>query len=196
MPNREVFNSADLPTGYYWFNEPKQWRSGSGLEIVTDHETDFWQRTHYGFSRDNGHCFFTAMEGDFALETHVRFVPRTQYDQCGIMVRVDADNWIKLSTELENDTISRLGSVVTNLGYSDWASQDVSSSITERWYRIRREGNDFFLESAEDGAEWHQLRVAHLHKASAKIEAGIYACSPVGEAFHCCFSYMEIDTAD
>ena len=196
MPKIETFNEADLPDGYYWLNEPKQWRSGDGLEIITDSETDFWQRTHYGFRRDNGHCLFTVIEGDFQLAAHVRFQPCSQYDQCGIMLRVDAENWIKLSTELEDEAISRLGSVVTNLGYSDWATQDVSSLVTERWYRIRRQGNDFFLESAEDGHSWNQLRVAHLHKAAARIEAGVYACSPIGEAFQCCFTSLETDIPD
>ena len=193
MSHKEFFKSLELPKNFYWFNEPRQWRGGDGLTISTDRETDFWQRTHYGFCRDNGHCLFTAFEGNFVLATHVRFQPRSQYDQCGLMVRIDAENWIKLSTELENKQISRLGSVVTNLGYSDWATQDVSSSVTERWYRISRHGNDFILESAEDGEDWRQLRVAHLHKATTRIEAGIYACSPIGEAFQCCFTCLETD---
>lgn len=162
------------------------------MEIITDRETDFWQRTHYGFCRDSGHGLFTALAGNFVLAVHVRFQPSSQYDQCGIMVRIDAENWIKLSTELENDRVSRLGSVVTNMGYSDWATQDVASSVTERYYRITRRKNDFILESSENGEAWQQLRVAHLHKAAAKIEAGLYACSPVGGTFHCCFTSLEI----
>ena len=34
---------------------------------------------------------------------------------------LDSDNWLKASMEFENDQIQRLGSVVTNNGYSDWS---------------------------------------------------------------------------
>ncbi|HDP34261.1 MAG TPA: DUF1349 domain-containing protein [Candidatus Hydrogenedentes bacterium] len=175
-----------------WFNEPRRWRCDNGLEIITDRETDFWQRTHYGFCRDNGHCLFALRDADFALTVHACFQPRTQYDQCGIMIRADRENWIKLSTEYENEDLSRLGSVVTNLGYSDWATQDVASSATERWYRATRQGSDFLLESSEDGELWRQMRVTHLHHASTSLEAGVYACSPVGENFLCRFDFMRI----
>jgi regulation of enolase protein 1 (concanavalin A-like superfamily) len=193
MRTKETFNEKYLPENLYWFNEPKSWRCGNGLEIVTDRETDFWQRTHYGFSRDNGHCLLADFSTDFVLTTHVRFDPRSQYDQCGMMVRVDEDNWIKLSTEYENEAISRLGSVVTNSGYSDWATQDVSSAIEERWYRIKRQGQDFFLEASEDGYDWYQIRVTHLHNAGMTVAAGLYACSPIGEAFRCLFSCLEVE---
>lgn len=186
------FECPDIPDGFYWFNEPSRYRCGKGLEIVTDGETDFWQRTHYGFRRDNGHCLFTRVAGDFCISTHVRFDARSQYDQCGLMVRVDGDHWIKLSTELENAQISRLGSVVTNGGYSDWATQDVSSSVRERWYRISRDAGDFLLESAEDGHAWKQLRITHLHHVPPTLEAGPYACSPIGDNFRCCFTRFDI----
>ena len=188
---KESFVASQIPSGFHWHCEPSSWQCGSGLQLVTDRETDFWQRTHYGFRRDNGHCLFMEFEGDFCVSTHVRFTPQTQYDQCGLMVRANAEQWIKLSTEYEDAQLSRLGSVVTNFGYSDWATQDVSSEERERWYRVTRKGNDFFLESADDGKDWRQLRVAHLHNAPQTLEVGPYACSPIGEAFTCCFTFLE-----
>ena len=193
MCTKFTFKEQTLPENLYWFNEPTSWSSGNGMELSTDRETDFWQRTHYGFRRDNGHCLLMDFSTDFILTTHVRFTPVSQYDQCGMMVRVDEDNWIKLSTEYENETISRLGSVVTNTGYSDWATQDVSSAIMERWYRITRQEKDFILEASEDGQTWYQMRVTHLHHTGKQVAAGLYACSPIGEAFHCTFSFLEIN---
>ena len=104
------------------------------------------------------------------------------------MIRVDAENWIKTSTEYENEELGRLGSVVTNLGYSDWATQDISSEHTAMWYRISRRGQDFKIEALFDGEVWKQLRIAHLHKASDTIAAGMYACSPIGSDFQCRFT--------
>ena len=188
----ERFLAPTLPDGFYWFNEPTTYRLGTGLEILTDEKTDFWQRTHYGFRRDDGHCLLTTLDGDFSVTTRVEFRPVEQYDQCGLIIRVDAENWIKTSTEYEDEKVSRLGSVVTNLGYSDWATQDVSSEHRERGYRISRRGSDFLIESSLDGSDWLQMRIAHLHQAPAQLAVGVYACSPIGKAFWCRFSVLEI----
>ncbi len=189
----ETFLTPTLPASFYWFNEPSRFQIGNGLEIFTDEKTDFWQRTHYGFRRDDGHCLFTRQTGDFTLTTHVEFRPQTQYDQCGLMVRVDAENWIKVSTEYEDEHHSRRGSVVTNLGYSDWATQDIPSTHREMGYRISRNGNDFLLESSYDGQTWQQLRITHLHNAGETLEIGVYACSPIGKDFWCRFKFVEIN---
>ena len=192
MTLHEKFLSTSMPAGFYWFNEPANYRLGQGLEIYTDEKTDFWQNTHYGFQRDNGHCLFVKQSGDFSVATRVEFQPQTQYDQCGLMVRVDEQHWIKTSTEYEHENLSRLGSVVTNLGYSDWATQDVSSGRREMWYRLSKCGPDFLIESSFDGQKWLQLRVTHLQKIKAELEVGPYACSPIGQTFWCRFSWLDI----
>ena len=192
MQFRENFLQPSLPQGFYWFHEPSRYRSGNGLEIWTDEKTDFWQTTHYGFQRDDGHCLLTRQTGDFSLLTCVEFEPREKYDQCGLIVRLDSQNWIKISTEYESEHVSRLGSVVTNLGYSDWATQDVTSSVRSRWYRISKRGPDFLLENSQDGQAWLQMRITHLHRASDDLEIGVYACSPIGKDFWCRFTTLEI----
>lgn len=192
MHREETFQDPSIPAGFAWFNEPARYRLGDGLEIWTDAKTDFWQGTFYGLRRDDGHGLLTELEGDFSVTTQVEYRPLAQYDQCGLMVRVDTENWIKLSTEYESEAYSRLGSVVTNLGFSDWATQDVPSSHTEVWYRISRSGPDFRLEHSYDGREWVQMRVTHLHHAPAQLQVGVYICSPVGQDFWCRFKWLGI----
>jgi len=187
------FKSKTLPDDFYWFNEPLAYQLGRGLEIITSEETDFWQNTHYGFQRDNGHCLFKKVKGDFTLLTHVEYEPRSQYDQCGLMVRIDHNNWIKVSTEFEDDTLSRLGSVVTNLGYSDWATQDVSSDRRDTWYKITRRDRDYMIHYSYDGRFWKQMRIAHLHMKQEEVQAGLYACSPIGTNFKCRFITLELE---
>jgi regulation of enolase protein 1 (concanavalin A-like superfamily) len=192
MQLTENFHQLSIPRPFYWFNEPTKYQLGSGLEIFTDEKTDFWQRTHYGFQRDDGHCLFTRCPGDFSLTTQVEFRSQEKYDQCGMMVRMDNENWIKVSTEFENEKVSRLGSVVTNLGFSDWATQDIASSYHEMWYRISKNRSDFLLEHSYDGQKWLQLRITHLHKLTEELEVGVYACSPIGKNFWCRFKLLEI----
>lgn len=187
-----TFDTTTLPPDFFWFNEPKRYFFDAGLNLITAAKTDFWQGTHYGFRRDDGHCLLTTVTGDFSLTTQVTFTPQSQYDQCGLMARVDSQNWIKCSVEYENPTLSRLGSVVTNLGFSDWATQDIASTIRTMQYRLSRQGQDFRLEYALPDGVWQQMRIAHLHTVGDTLSIGIYACSPIGEDFHCRFHWMTI----
>jgi len=187
------FQSAPLPDSFVWLNEPQDYFFEGGLWLVTKPQTDFWQRTHYGFQRDDGHCLLTTLTGDFTIATRTHFEPVAQYDQCGLIARIDRDHWIKCSTEYERPTLSRLGSVVTNLGFSDWATQDVTTAVRSVSYRLSKRGQDFLIEYALDEQVWHQMRIAHLHQASETIAVGIYACSPVGRGFRCRFDFIEID---
>ena len=181
-----------LPDGFFWLKPPSSFSFDGGLHLTTDPNTDFWQRTHYGFRNDNGHALLTQLEGDFALQTHVRFQYENRFDQCGLLLRLDAKNWIKLSTELETPDLSMLGSVVTNLGYSDWATTELDYIPREMWYHISKQGADVLLQASPDGRSWRQLRIAHIHPTSTVIQAGIYACTPTDGRFTCTFTGLEI----
>ena len=185
-----------LSEDFYWFNEPNQFRVGDGLEIWTEAGTDFWQRTHYGFRNDNAHCLFNDKMGDFSIATQVEFFPQNKYDQCGLILRLDADNWIKASTEFIDSDHSKLGSVVTNLGYSDWATQNLSPDTRQLWYRASKRGADVRLDFALDGENWQQMRICHIHQPSEKIAVGIYACSPIKKGFWCRFNWIEFRPND
>ncbi len=187
---------AETLRSFRWMYEPKNWSLDSTLEIQTDHDTDYWQRTHYGFRRDNGHFFYTELEGDFCLAASFSYEQTAQYDQCGLMCRVDADTWIKCSAEYETSAFSRLGSVVTNLGYSDWAMQDIPATVARMHYKLNREGNDFMVSWSTDGREWQQMRITHLHQCPPQIQVGVYACSPVGSGFVCRVHDVEIGPND
>ncbi len=175
--DKSIFND------FYWLNEPEEYYFENALVIKTEPQTDFWQRTHYGFRNDNAPALLTELSQDFTFSAKFKFEPQNKYDQCGIMLRLDSENWIKISTEYEDEKISRLGSVVTNLGYSDWATEDISSEINSVWYRVSRRGNDFLIENSFDGREWSQMRITHLHQDFEKIKVGIYACSPKNSSF-------------
>ena len=182
---------SKLPESLLWFNEPEH-RLEQGLTLLTQAETDFWQSTHYGFRRDDGHFLHIPWDGDFRIETSCHFDPVSQYDQCGLMVRIDCNNWIKCSVEYESDALSRLGSVVTNYGFSDWATQDIPSATKSMRYCIKREGKDFIVQYASAPDEWRQMRIAHLHHCQTQLAIGVYACSPTGQGFSCRFDDLNI----
>lgn len=177
---------------FSWYNKPMEFSFDNGLTLVTSPNTDFWQKTHYGFEKDDGHCYITKIQEDFTFVAHLEFSYKKMYDQCGIILRIDKDNWIKASVEYEDDLISRLGSVVTNKGYSDWATLDISTNISSIWYRLNKNEHDCFLEFSYDGVNWQQLRMLHLHKKNLSIYVGIYACSPKDSSFTCKATNMAI----
>lgn len=105
---------------------------------------------------------------------------------------LDSENWLKASIEYENEEYQRLGSVVTNQGYSDWATSDISADIKEMWYRFSRRESDYCIECSLDGITFKQMRICHMWKGTEEIIFGIYACSPENSSFKAIFSNMEI----
>ena len=193
----EAFSTAALDPRLRWHCEPRRWTIDTvkrRLRIEPDGATDFWQRTHYGFEADNGHFLFAETVGDFVMTTRVHFLPKHQYDQAGLMVRLSAACWIKTSVEYEPDAPARLGAVVTNAGYSDWSTQEFPADRTDTWLRIRRERADYTVDASLDGRRWQQIRMAHLHddRLAAPVACGLYACSPEAGGFVTEFAHLDI----
>ena len=59
----------------------------------------------------------------FSFVVKTNFTESLQhFDQCGIVMYLNSENWLKGSVECENDEFQHLRSVATNNGYSDWAT--------------------------------------------------------------------------
>lgn len=165
------------------------------LEVRPAAQTDFWQRTHYGFRADTGHFLALELEGDFRCETELTFSPAHQYDQAGLMVRLSPACWLKTSVEYEPEGPCRLGAVVTNGGYSDWSTQDFDPAQRSIAFRVDREGSDYMVfYRVPPAAEWTQIRVAHLMEdQGGPVQVGLYACSPKAAGFEARFDYIRIN---
>ena len=177
-----------------WTREPKNYHIGNDcIEIVTEPHTDLWQRTYYHFRNDNAPLLqMETKEKYFSFVVKTEFNTVHRFDQCGIVMYLDSDNWLKASIEYENDKFQHLGSVVTNNGYSDWATTEIDASIKEMWYRFSRREDDYLIECSYDGITFKQMRVCHMFNASEIIRFGIYACSPEDSSFKAVFKNMEI----
>ena len=132
----------------YWIREPRHTvMDDHKIEMITEPVTDLWQRTYYGFRNDNAPVLqMKTSELYFSFVVKTEFESKHRFDQCGIVLYLDSDNWLKASIEFENEEFQRLGSVVTNHGYSDWATTDISASIKEMWYRLSRRESDYCME--------------------------------------------------
>lgn len=177
-----------------WIREPKEYKiTENKIEIFTEPYTDLWQRTYYYFRNDNAPLLqIESDEKYFSFIVKTKFNSKVRFDQSGIVMYLNSDNWIKASVEYENDKIQRLGSVVTNNGFSDWASVDIDASIKEIWFRLSRRDNDFCIENSVDGKDFKQMRICHMFNINEIITFGIYACSPENSSFKATFTNMEI----
>ena len=178
----------------FWTRQPKESLvTDERIEIITEPVTDLWQRTYYGFQNDNAPVLqMKTAETYFSFTVKTEFESKWRYDQCGVAMYLDSDNWFKASIEYENEEYQRLGSVVTNLGYSDWATTDIPSSIKHMWYRFSRRESDYCIECSTDGVNFKQMRIFHMWKGDGEITFGLYACSPEHSSFKATFSQMEI----
>lgn len=180
---------------FQWTREPKSFSIGEGtIEIVTNPGTDLWQRTYYHFRNDNAPVFQISTE-----EQYFSFTVKTdftdshhRFDQCGIVMYLDSENWLKGSVEYENEEFQHLGSVATNNGYSDWATTAIPADVKVMWYRFSRRADDYCIECSTDGVNFSQMRVCHMYAASGRISFGIYACSPEESSFKAVFSDLQI----
>lgn len=176
-----------------YFNSPNINIINNTVEFITKPNSDLWQNTYYNFQHDNAPFVQTKIcEKYFSFTFKVGYSSKKRFDQAGIILYLDSKNWLKASVEYENKNISRLGSVVTNNGFSDWATVDISSDIKEMHYRLNRRKNDFCIENSLNGIDFKQMRICHLNKANAEINIGIYACSPENSSFKAIFSDMVI----
>lgn len=180
---------------FKWIREPQEYKiEKNRVEIITRPHTDLWQRTYYHFQNDNAPVLQMETE-----EEYFSFVVKTdfesshhRFDQCGIVMYLDSENWLKGSIEFENEEYQHLGSVVTNNGYSDWATTVIDASIKSMWYRFSRRQDDYCIECSRDGVRFNQMRICHINKGIGKIRFGIYACSPEDSSFKAVFSNMQL----
>ncbi len=177
-----------------WTRPPRDFSvSPEEIRITTEPGTDLWQRTYYGFQNDNAPVLqLETDETRFSFTVRTDFDSKHRFDQCGVAVYLDSENWLKASIEYENAEYQRLGSVVTNLGYSDWATSDIPASVRSMWYRLSRREADYCIECSTDGVHFQQMRICHLHAGAGTIRFGVYACSPENSSFEAVFSHMEL----
>jgi regulation of enolase protein 1 (concanavalin A-like superfamily) len=161
-----------------WLNEPASW-SGSLDDLTVECEpgTDFWRTTHYGFVRDSGHFAFEPLGDSVAVRFRGDFA--AQYDQAGLMLRVDSEHWIKAGIELA-DGRPWLSVVVTR-GLSDWSQQPAPAPDADGFWTVRAVRDH---DSVQIYCGDQPIRLAPL---AGSVVAGPMCAAPEGPGFTCSF---------
>jgi regulation of enolase protein 1 (concanavalin A-like superfamily) len=173
-------------------NEPASYkRLGETKVVHSRSKTDFWRKTFYGYITDNGHLFYLEVAGDFTFQARVNGQYAALYDQAGLMVRLDAENWMKCGTEFFDGR--RHASVVFTRDFSDWSTMPDLSDTAEIWWRAVRKKDSIATLCSLDGQKFVSVRQGYFVPGE-KVHVGIMCAAPEGPGFDATFGDLKLDT--
>jgi len=173
-----------------WLNEPPAWSQDAGtIRLTTAPDTDFWRTTHYGFVRDTGHFRYERVTGDFTARVRIEGAYRDQYDQAGLMVRLDAATWMKCGIEYVDGR--QWASAVVTRELSDWSVVALDPEPPSLWIEVKRTAEAIQVSFGEQHPDC-LLRLGALTGEDA-LEVGIMAASPDGTGFEVALYGFEVE---
>jgi uncharacterized protein len=178
-----------------WLNGPPDVQvDGSDLVVTTADNSDFWRTTSYGYITDTGHALLTPLTADTAVEVTFLATFDALYDQAGVLVRVDPQQWLKAGVEMSDGAL-QLGAVRTD-GLSDW-----SQSPVPEWagrpvtVRVSRAGDALTVRARVADEPWRTIRLAPL-APDAVATAGPFCCSPTRAGLRVRFTRFTVGPSD
>jgi hypothetical protein len=188
---QEMARRGDLIGRMTWMNEPASWkRTGDALTVQSRGKTDFWRKTFLGYVTDNGHFLRLSAAGEFTFEARVNGRYAAQYDQAGLMVRLDAENWMKCGTEFFDG--KRHASVVFTRDFSDWSTMPDLSEAAPVWWRAVRKKDSIETLCSLDGRQFTFVRHGYF-PPDVKVDVGIMCAAPEGLGFEAVFDELKLE---
>jgi regulation of enolase protein 1 (concanavalin A-like superfamily) len=180
---------GDLIRRMKWMNDAASWqRSGDRLIVRSRPKADFWRKTFYGYITDNGHFFHLTVKGDFIFQARVNGKYAARYDQAGLMVRLNPENWMKCGTEFLEG--ARHASVVFTRDFSDWSTMSDLSKDRAVARRVTRTRDALEVACSLGEKAFQVIRQGYL-VPSEEAEVGILCASPEGNGFACEFDPLQ-----
>ena len=180
---------------FEWLNDPQNVTfTALGMRTESKSNTDFWQNDEANIHKDDGHFFYLPKIGDFTLTLSWDMQIKGDFEQCGIMIRLDEKNWIKASLMFENSNNPAVATSAAIDGYSDWATHKLSFIPEKICYRIKRVRNDYVVSYSLDGTKFEQIRLLHIaNPAGFQVLAGAYICSPRSQNFSATLTQLDFE---
>jgi uncharacterized protein len=149
---------------------------GGDLLVTAAEGSDAWRQTAYGFVHDDAHALLAPLDAAGAVEVGFDASYDRQFDQAGLMLRADAETWVKAGVEF-SDGVPQLGAVVT-LGRSDWSVAPVPEWAGRRvTVRASRSGDAVTVRARVDDEPFRLVRVCPF-PPETPTAAGPYCCAP------------------
>ncbi|QLL23828.1 DUF1349 domain-containing protein [Actinobacteria bacterium IMCC25003] len=177
-----------------WTREPVSLlQDGAVLTVEAAAESDWWRTTSYGFIHDDGHALVKEFPNESAIEVSFILDYTEQFDQAGIFITADNENWIKAGVEF-CDGCPQVGAVVTQRN-SDWSVAPVAEWMNkEVTVRVSRSGDAVTVRAGING-DLRLVRVAPLDP-SRTWSAGPMFCAPTRAGLKISFTKWSEGPAD
>ena len=129
-----VAASAQSLDKMQWFNEPTKWEiKNNSLTMNVTPQSDYWRVSHYGFTVDDAPFLYTMRGGEFEVKVKVTGDYTARFDQAGLMLRIDHENYIKAGIEFVDGKYN-LSTVVTH-HTSDWSIIALDRPVPFVWIK-------------------------------------------------------------
>lgn len=173
-----------------WFNEPEQWSiENNALSMQVPSQTDYWRISHYGFTVDDAPFLYTLRGGEFEVKVRISGGYKARFDQSGLMLRVDHENYIKAGIEFVDGKYN-LSTVVTH-HTSDWSIIPLEKPVHYVWLKAVRRLDAVEIFYSFDDKEYTMMRNAWLQD-NHPVMVGIMGACPDGDGFQARFDHFSI----
>ncbi len=173
-----------------WFNEPSEWNIENGkLSMGVTPKTDYWRISHYGFTVDDAPFYYAEYGGEFEAKVKISGDYKVRFDQAGMMIRIDHENYIKTGIEFVDGKFN-LSTVVTHTT-SDWSVISLEQPVEHIWIKAVRRLDAIEIFYSFDDIEYHMMRNAWM-EANRPLKIGMFAACPDGDGFNVSFSDFKV----
>jgi len=164
-----------------WFNEPEKWEvTNNALQFFVTPQSDYWRISHYGFTVDDAPFYYGVYGGEFEVKVKISGDYKARFDQAGLMLRIDKENYIKTGIEFVDGKYN-VSTVVTHKT-SDWSMISLDKPIPYIWIKAVRRLDAVELYYSFDDKDYQLMRNAYLQDNSP-VMVGLMAASPDGKGF-------------
>ncbi|GGH76062.1 hypothetical protein HNQ91_004466 [Filimonas zeae] len=173
-----------------WFNEPEKWSiKNNALSMFVTPQSDYWRISHYGFTVDDAPFYYGTYGGEFEAKVKITGEYKARFDQMGLMIRIDQENYIKAGIEFVDGKYN-LSTVVTHKT-SDWSVITLDKTPAFVWIKAVRRLDAVEVFYSFDDKEYIMMRNAHLQDNTPAM-VGLMAACPDGNGFNATFEQFSV----
>ncbi|PWS28604.1 DUF1349 domain-containing protein [Pedobacter yonginense] len=173
-----------------WFNEPEQWAiKNNSLVMQVTPKSDYWRISHYGFTVDDAPFYYSNYGGEFEAKVKLTGAYKARFDQMGLMIRTDHENYIKTGVEFVDGKFN-VSTVVTHTK-SDWSVTTLKEVPAFIWIKVVRRLDALEIFYSLDDKTYLMVRNAPL-KDNAPVQVGLMAACPDGDGFEAKFEHFSV----
>lgn len=173
-----------------WFNEPANWQINGGTLIMdVTPNSDYWRISHYGFTVDDAPFYYAEYGGEFEAKVKISGDYKVRFDQAGMMIRLDHENYIKTGIEFVDGKYN-LSTVVTHKT-SDWSVIALDCPVDYICIKAVRRLDAVEIFYSFDDKEYQMMRNAWV-EANHPVKIGMFAACPDGNGFKARFENFTV----